>query len=111
MDDRRAEMRWPTAALVRITFANGAVAESRVLNINLGGCFLEGEFGLNGGEILAIESGYHPLLNGLQAQVVWVVREPTLVGIGVRFQPLGDEQQVELVRWFNSLVPAEYRQR
>ena len=52
-NERRGEIRWPTAAHVHITFQNGAQTTSRILNVNLGGCFLEGSFGLQPGGVVA----------------------------------------------------------
>lgn len=103
--ERRTETRWPAEANVRLTFANGAQTDSRVLNVNLGGCFLEGSFGLQGGEVLYLQSLYQPFLNGIYAQVVWVVSDPNLIGVGVRFQPMDDTQKFEIIKWFNKLVP------
>ncbi len=103
--ERRAETRWPAEANVRITFSNGAQADARVLNVNLGGCFLEGSFGLAGGEVIYLQSIYQPFLNGIYAQVVWVVNEANLIGIGVHFQPMDDAQKFEIIKWFNRLVP------
>jgi hypothetical protein len=105
--ERRGETRWPTAAHVHLTFENGAQAESRVLNVNLGGCFLEGSFGLRGGEVIYVQSQHNPMLNGLYVQVQWVVDEPHLRGVGVRFQPMDDQQKFEIIKWFNKLVPEQ----
>lgn len=102
--ERRSEPRWPSEAVVHITFQNGAQADARLLNVNLGGCFLEGFYGLQGGETVYLQ-GYTPMLNGVYAQVVWVVSEPNLQGFGVQFQPMDDTQKFELIRWFNRLVP------
>lgn len=103
--ERRNETRWPAAAFLRLTAANGAQADSRLLNVNLGGCFLEGSFGMQVGEVIYLQSPYQPYLNGVYAQIVWLVNEPTLSGIGVSFQPMDDNQKFELIRWFNKLVP------
>ena len=107
--DRRTETRWPTAAFVRLTFQNGAQVDSRILNVNLGGCFLEGSFGLQIGEVIYLQSAHNPALNGLYLQVVWVVSEANLAGVGVRFQPMEDAQKFELIKWFNKLVPESGR--
>ena len=103
--DRRQEPRWPAEAVLRITFQNGTQVDSRILNVNLGGCFLEGYFGMQGGETVFLQSVHNPVLNGLYAQVVWIVNEPNLQGVGVQFQPMGEPQKFELIKWFNRLVP------
>ena len=107
--ERRTEKRWPAEATVKLTFQNGVQAESRILNVNLGGCFLDGTFNLQGGEVVYLQSAYVPFLNGVYAQVCWVVNDPNLVGFGVRFQPMDDGQKFELIKWFNKLVPEQTR--
>lgn|GEM_PF-1886963 len=102
--ERRQEPRWPAEAVAHITFQNGAEAQARILNVNLGGCFLEGYYGLAGGETVYLQT-LNPILNGIYAQVVWVVNETNLQGFGVMFQPMDDNQKFELIRWFNRLVP------
>jgi PilZ domain len=102
--ERRTEPRWPAEAVVHITFQNGAQVDARILNVNLGGCFLEGSYGLQGGETVYLQS-QSPHLNGVYAQAVWVVNEPNLQGFGVQFQPMDDSQKFEIIKWFNRLVP------
>lgn len=103
-NERRGEPRWPTEAVAHLTFQNGWQTQSRILNVNLGGCFLEGRFNVRGGEQIFIQS-VNPLLNGVYAQIVWVVDENNLCGIGVQFAPMDDTQKFEIIRWFNRLVP------
>jgi hypothetical protein len=103
-NERRQEPRWPAEAVIQITFQNNTQVAARLLNVNLGGCFLEGYYGLQGGETVFLQ-GQNPILNGLYAQVVWIVNEPNLQGFGVMFQPMDDAQKFELIRWFNRMVP------
>ncbi len=102
--ERRRETRRPIDTNVYITFANGARAESRIMNMNLGGCFLDGSFGLQGGDVVFIQSAHNPAMNGIYAQVQWIVDDPTLKGFGVQFQPMDDAQKFELIKWFNKLM-------
>ncbi len=102
--ERRGSERWPAAVTARITLQNGQFFESNILNVNLGGCFLEGGVGLREGDVVLIQSYFNPKLNGVYAQVIWVVDEPGLRGIGVRFQPMDDGQKFEIIRWFNQVV-------
>ena len=103
-DERRRDPRWPVAVNARVTLQNGQYFDSNILNVNLGGCFLEGSFGLVDGDVVLIHSYFNPKLNGVYGQVCWLVDEPTLKGIGVRFQPMDDPQKFELIRWFNQVV-------
>lgn len=102
--ERRVAERWPVAVTARITLQTGQFFDSRILNVNLGGCFLEGRFGLREGDVVLIHSAYNPKLNDIYAQVLWVVEEPGLLGIGVRFQPMDDTQKFDLIKWFNQVV-------
>ncbi len=102
--ERRGENRFPVAVLARITLQDGKFCDSNILNVNLGGCFLEGAFGLREGDVVLIHSYYNPKLSGVYAQVLWVVDEPGLRGIGVRFQPMDDAQKFDLIKWFNQTV-------
>ncbi len=103
-NERRGAERWPVAVSARITLQNGQTYESNILNVNLGGCFLEGGFGLLEGDVILVHSYYNPKMNGIYAQVLWVVDEPNLKGIGVRFQPMDDTQKFDLIKWFNQAV-------
>jgi PilZ domain len=103
-NERRGAERWPVAVTARITLQNGQAFDSNILNVNLGGCFLEGRFGLRDGDVVLVHSFYNPVLNGIYAQVLWVVDEPGLSGIGVRFQPMDDTQKFDLIKWFNQVV-------
>lgn len=103
-DERRGSARWPVAVTARVTLQSGQFYDTSILNVNLGGCFLEGRAGLNEGDMVLVHSYYNPSLNGVYAQVIWVVDEPGLKGVGVRFQPMDDAQKFELVRWFNQVV-------
>lgn len=103
-DERRGAERWPVEVMARVSLQNGQYYDSSILNVNLGGCFLEGGFGLNEGEVVLVHSNYNPKLNGIYAQVLWVVEEPGLRGIGVRFQPMDDTQKFDLIKWFNQVV-------
>jgi hypothetical protein len=105
-DERRTADRWPVATSARVTLESGQYYDTRILNVNLGGCFLEGTFGLRESDVVLLHSYYNPKLSGIYAQVIWVVDDPNLKGIGVRFQPMDDSQKFELIRWFNQLVPA-----
>jgi hypothetical protein len=102
--ERRVAERWPVAVTARITLQNGQVYDSSILNVNLGGCFLEGHFGLREGDVVLVHSYYNPKLNGIYSQILWVVDEPGLKGIGVRFQPMDDTQKFDLIKWFNQVV-------
>jgi hypothetical protein len=102
--ERRGSARWPVAVTARITLQSGQYFDTSILNVNLGGCFLEGGFGLREMDVVLIHSYYNPQLAGIYAQVIWVVDEPGLKGIGVRFQPMDDTQKFELVRWFNQVT-------
>ena len=103
-NERRGAERWPVAVSARITLQNGQTHESNILNVNLGGCFLEGGFGLREGDVILVHSYYNPKMNGIYAQVLWVVDESNLKGIGVRFQPMDDTQKFDLIKWFNQAV-------
>lgn len=102
--ERRGAERWPVAVTAKITLQTGQLFDSRILNVNLGGCFLEGQFGLREGDVVLINSYYNPKLNDVYAQILWVVEEPGLTGIGVRFQPMDDTQKFDLIKWFNQVV-------
>jgi hypothetical protein len=102
--ERRSSARWPVAVTVKVTLQNGQSFDSNILNVNLGGCFLDGMTGLREMDVVLLNSYYNPKLNGIYAQVIWVVDEPGLRGVGVRFQPMDDAQKFELVRWFNQVV-------
>ena len=102
--ERRGAERWPVAVTARITLQTGQFFDSRILNVNLGGCFLEGQFGLREGDVVLIHSYYNPKLKDIYAQILWVVDEPGLTGIGVRFQPMDDTQKFDLIKWFNQVV-------
>lgn len=102
--ERRSSARWPVDVSVKVTLQNGQAFDSNILNVNLGGCFLDGTFGLREMDVVLLHSYYNPKLNGVYAQVIWVVDEPGLRGVGVRFQPMDDAQKFELVRWFNQVV-------
>jgi hypothetical protein len=103
-EERRRDPRWPVEVSARITLQDGRYFDSNILNVNLGGCFLEGAAGLGEGEVVLIHSYFNPRLAGVYAQVQWVVDEPGLRGVGVRFQPMDDTQKFELIKWFNRLV-------
>jgi hypothetical protein len=103
-EERRSSARWPVAVTTRVTLQNGQYYDSSILNVNLGGCFLEGNFGLREMDVILLHSYYNPKLNGVYAQVIWIVEEPGLRGIGVRFQPMDDTQKFDLVKWFNQVV-------
>ncbi len=103
-NERRVADRWPVAVTAQITLESGQVFNSHILNVNLGGCFLEGEFGLKEGDVILVHSQYNPTLNGIYSQILWVVDEPGLKGIGVRFQPMDDTQKFDLIKWFNQVV-------
>jgi PilZ domain len=102
--ERRGAERWPVAVTARVTLQNGQFMDSNILNVNLGGCFLEGVFGLGEGDVVLVHSYYNPKLNGIYCQILWVVDEPGLKGIGVRFQPMDDTQKFDLIKWFNQVV-------
>ncbi len=106
--ENRAAPRWPSAAGARVTL-NNQVYNSNILNVNLGGCFFEGAFPARVSDIVLISSDHNQNINGLRAQVVWVVNEPDLQGIGVKFEPINEQQQFELIKWFNAMVPASYQ--
>jgi hypothetical protein len=103
-DERRRDPRWPVEVSARITLQDGRYFDGNILNVNLGGCFLEGTAGIAEGEVVLIHSYFNPRLAGVYAQVQWVVDEPGLRGVGVRFQPMDDTQKFELIKWFNRLV-------
>jgi hypothetical protein len=103
-EEKRRDPRWPVAIGARVTLQSGQYFDSNILNVNLGGCFLEGTFGLQNGDVILVHSYFAPQLNGVYGQICWVVDEPTLKGVGVRFQPMDDGQKFELIRWFNQVV-------
>ena len=103
--ERRGAERWPVAVTARVTLQDGRFTDTNILNVNLGGCFLEGAFALREADVVLIHSYYNPKLAGIYAQVIWVVDDPGLKGIGVRFQPMDDGQKFDLIRWFNQVVP------
>ncbi len=103
-EERRSSARWPVAVTVKVTLQSGHSFDSNILNVNLGGCFLGEIAGLREMDVVLLHSYYNPKLNGIYAQVIWVVDEPGLRGVGVRFQPMDDGQKFELVRWFNQAV-------
>ncbi len=103
-NERRIQVRWPIAIAVRISL-HGAWYDTNLLNVNLGGCFLEGSFGAQVGDVLLLQSAYNPELDNLRGQIVWVVEEPNLRGIGVQFEPIEESRQFSLIRWFNQMAP------
>ncbi len=103
--EHRSTPRWPSEAGARVTLHN-QVYYSNILNVNLGGCFFEGAFPARVSDIIQISSDHNQNINGLRAQVVWVLNEPDIQGIGVKFEPIDEQQQFELIKWFNAMVPA-----
>src|SRR6187402_633925 len=79
-DERRGSARWPVAVTARVTMQNGQFYDTSILNVNLGGCFLEGVNGLKEMDVILVHSYYNPQLNGVYAQIIWVVDEPGLKG-------------------------------
>ena len=100
--ERRGLERWAVAITAKLSI-NGIIFDTNILNINLGGCFCEGYFPVQMGENVIISSIYNSNLNGLTATVVWVVDEPKLKGVGLKFQIQDDAVKFSLVQWFNSL--------
>jgi hypothetical protein len=103
-NERRGDPRWPVEVSARLTLQDGRYFDGNILNVNLGGCFLEGSFGLREGDVILIHSYFNPRLAGVYAQVQWVVDEAGIRGVGVRFQPMDDLQKFELIKWFNRVV-------
>ena len=103
-DERRSSARWPVAVTVKVTLQNGHAFDSNILNVNLGGCFLGEVAGLREMDVVLLHSYYNPSSTASTPRSIWVVDEPGLRGVGVRFQPMDDAQKFELVRWFNQVV-------
>ncbi len=103
-NEKRITGRWPIEATAQL-MARGIVYNTNILNVNLGGCFLDGIFPTEVGEVIVIGSVYNAQINGLQAKVMWIVNEPNLNGIGVAFEPMNDTQKFDLIKWFNQIVP------
>ncbi|HLP42628.1 MAG TPA: PilZ domain-containing protein [Fibrobacteria bacterium] len=103
-DERRNDPRWPVTVSARLTLQDGRYFDGSILNVNLGGCFVEGAFGLKEGDVVLLHNNFNPRLAGIYAQVKWVVDEQGLRGVGLLFQPMDDSQKFELIQWFNRVV-------
>ncbi len=103
--NRRTSPRWVVEIGVTLQCELGAY-ETNILNMNLGGCFVEGRFDLFAGDIVYLTSQHNPNINGMPARVAWVVDDPDLAGIGLRFENLDDNTQRYLLSWYNEITRA-----
>ncbi len=101
--ERRTSERWVVAIDIMVQAEDGRTGPGTLLNVNLGGCFIEGDFGMQLGERLRFATVNSQALPSVQGTVVWIVDEDDLKGVGLRFDSLDEEQQLVVVNWYNKL--------
>lgn len=106
LGEKRINSRWPVEVAVRLLH-QGRIFPATILNVNLGGCFFEGRFPFGRGDSLRIQSDHLPCIDGVEARVMWVVEDASLGGVGVKFDPMEDEQKFTLLNWFHGTLPPE----